>query len=117
MMVLVLYPIVLIILGYFNKRYPPKYPPDVYGKGTMRTTYGYMTPSSRKSRENWVKAQRLFVIYILKSGYVILFLSILVVVLKSMNIIDENMIFYVLMGTLAVHTIGVFVYCEPKLRK
>lgn len=113
----VFYPLLLIILGKFNKKYPPKYPPDIYGRGTMRTTYGYMTPTSRKSRANWVKAQELFVNYLIASGYIILVISIVIGVLKIMDIIDDNMIFYAQMGTLAIHTIGCFAYCESSLRK
>ncbi|KYH34244.1 hypothetical protein CLTEP_18190 [Clostridium tepidiprofundi DSM 19306] len=48
LIVLIIYPILYIIAGFFIKYKPPEYPPDVYGKGTMRTTSGYNTPTAKK---------------------------------------------------------------------
>lgn len=106
-----------ILCGFKYLKFPPIYPPDKYGKNTIRSVSGYRTPSSKKNRESWFKAQKYFSNYLIVSGSLFLIFTIILLFLCykikiiSLFLLDDFLFYLFLM-----QITGSFFYCEYKLK-
>ena len=77
--IIFLIPIMMIIIGYFMYKHPPK---------KINHIVGYRTSKSMKNKRNWIKANKMCGILWLKIGIVTFVLSVILFILNSLKILN-----------------------------
>jgi uncharacterized membrane protein len=67
--------IIVLIVGYIQKRFQPKH---------VNALYGYRMPSSMKNQETWDEANRFSVVVMIRYGWIVTFIGLIISFILSL---------------------------------
>ena len=93
--------VVFLLVGYIQKRFPPK---------KINNLYGYRLPSAMKNQQTWDEANRYSAIQMIKGGAVLIIAGLLIAVIMVNISMPEKIRAAVMLLTILASTMGSVIY-------